>query len=177
MTEEQDSNLETEIVSENPENITEIDKSLQYEEEIATLKDQYLRSIAEAENLRTRFKRENEETAKYATTKFARDMVDVLENLTRASSSISEEARNSSEVVKQVAEGIDMTITQLTGIFERNGIKRIDPVGEKFDHSLHQAVTTVENKDVAAGTVLQVLQAGYVLHDRLLRAAMVAVSA
>ncbi|MEI6730139.1 MAG: nucleotide exchange factor GrpE, partial [Pseudomonadota bacterium] len=131
-------------------------------EEIAALKDMYLRAMAETENVRNRAKRETEETAKYATTKFARDMVNVMENLARASQSISQEARNTNETVKQVGEGIDMTISELAGIFERNGIKRVDPTGQKFDHNFHQAVAQIENGEVEVGTVLQVLQAGYV---------------
>jgi len=146
------------------------------DEEIAALKDSYLRAMAETENVRGRAKRDIEDANKYATTKFARDMVNVLENLARASSSISEEARAGNEVIKQVGIGVDMTIQELSGIFERNGIKRIDPKGEKFDHNFHQAVAQTESKDVDAGTVLQVLQAGYVLHDRLLKPAMVIVA-
>ena len=146
------------------------------DEEIAALKDSYLRAMAETENVRNRAKRDIEDANKYATTKFARDMVNVLENLARASSSISEEARASNEVIKQVGIGVDMTIQELNGIFERNGIKRIDPKGEKFDHNFQQAVAQIESKDVEAGTVLQVLQAGYVLHDRLLKPAMVTVA-
>jgi len=152
------------------------EKLVNLEEENAKLKDQYLRAMAETENVRNRAKREQEDAGKYAATKFAREMVDVLENLTRASASIGAEARSSNAIVKQVAEGIDMTVQQLLGIFERNGIKRIDPAGQKFDHNFHQAVAQVESDEVEAGHVLQVLQAGYVLHDRLLRAAMVTVA-
>ncbi|HEU5047965.1 MAG TPA: nucleotide exchange factor GrpE [Rickettsiales bacterium] len=152
------------------------DQTAKFEEEIARLKDMYMRAMAETENVRARAKRETEDTAKYATTKFARDMVNILENLVRAASCITKEQREGSEIVRQVAEGIDMTVQELGGIFERNGIKRIDPQGEKFDHNFHQAVAQVESTDAAAGTVLQVLQAGYKLHDRLLRPAMVTVA-
>ncbi len=148
----------------------------QQEEEIAKLKDMYLRAMAETENVRARAKRDLEDSAKYAVTKFARDMVNIVENLGRAADSISGEARASSEVLHTVGEGIDMTMQELLGIFERNGIKRIHPLGEKFDHNFHQAVAQVEDAEKAPGTVLQVLQAGYVLHDRLLRPAMVTVS-
>lgn len=152
------------------------EQAAKYDEEIAKLKDMYLRAMAETENVRARAKRENEDTAKYATTKFARDMVNILENLVRASGSIMPEHRAASDIVKQVGDGIDMTVQELTGIFERNGIKRLSPAGEKFDHNFHQAVAQVEDDGVAPGTVLQVLQAGYVLHDRLLRPAMVTVA-
>lgn len=146
------------------------------EEEAAKFKDLYLRAMAETENVRARAKRENDDTAKYAATKFARDMVNILENLVRASDTITPEMRSANDVVKGVGEGIDMTVQELVGIFERNGIKRIDPVGQKFDHNFHQAVAQVESADAAPGTVVQVLQAGYVMHDRLLRPAMVSVA-
>lgn len=148
-----------------------------YEEELTKLKDMYLRAMAETENVRTRAKRENEDTARYAVTKFARDMVNILENLVRAADSITPEQRANNAMVKQVAEGIDMTLQELKGIFERNGIRRIDPVGEKFDHNFHQAVAQVAKEGAEPGTVLDVLQAGYMLHDRLLRPAMVSVVA
>jgi len=145
-------------------------------EEIAKLKDMYLRAMAETENVRARAKRDSEDTAKYASTKFARDMVNIIENLQRASQSISADARTGNEVLKQVGEGIDMTMQELLSIFERNGVKRISPAGEKFDHNFHQAVAQIPSADVQPGTILQVLQAGYILHDRLLRPAMVTVA-
>jgi len=147
------------------------------EEEIAKLKDQYLRAVAETENVRTRARRDAEETSKYAVTRFARDMVNVVENLQRASSSITPEARTQQEVLKQVGDGIDMTMQELLGIFERHGIKRISPAGEKFDHNFHEAVAQVPGSGKPPGTVIDVLQAGYTLHDRLLKPAMVTVAA
>ena len=173
---EEAENTTEEMVQESSEEQSSPDTSSQHEAEIAKYKDMYLRAMAETENVRTRAKRENEDTAKYATTKFSRDMVNVLENLSRAHASISEEAKAASDVVRNVAEGIDMTIKELVGIFERNGIKRLDPFGEKFDHNFHQAVAQVESSEAEPGTILQVLQAGYVLHDRLLRPAMVTVA-
>jgi molecular chaperone GrpE len=152
-------------------------KLSELEEEVAKLKDMYLRSVAETENVRNRAKRDLDESAKYAVTKFARDMVNLVENLDRASQSITTEARGSSDVMKQVGDGIDMAMQEMLGIFERNGIKRINPAGEKFDHNFHQAVAQVESAETPAGNVVQVLQAGYVLHDRLLRPAMVSVAA
>lgn len=147
-----------------------------YEEERAQMKDQLLRAVAEAENTRRRAQRDQEETSKYAITGFARDLVSVIENLQRASESIPADARAGSEMLKTLGEGVDMTMRELLSIFERNGIQRVYPMGEKFDHNYHQAVVQIENPTVAAGTVVQVLQAGYKIHDRLLRPAMVAVS-
>lgn len=141
------------------------------QEENSRLKDQALRAMAEAENLRKRTEREIEENTKYAVTGFARDLIQVLENLHRAEASIPE-----TEETKSYREGITLTRKELEKIFEKNGIRRIEPVGEKFDHNFHQAVTQLENTEVEPGTVLQVLQAGYVIRDRLLRPAIVTVS-
>jgi len=149
----------------------------QQAEEITKFKDLYLRAMAETENVRARARRDLEDSSKYAVTKFARDMVGIVENLQRASTSIAPEARAGNPVLKQVGEGIDMTMQELLGIFERNGIKRVNPAGQKFDHNLHQAVAQVERGDLVPGTVADVLQAGYMLHDRLLKPAMVTVAA
>jgi molecular chaperone GrpE len=147
------------------------------EEEIALLKDQRVRALAEADNIRKRAQREQEELAKYAVTSFARDMVSVLENLNRATESVKAHKNQSSEeLLKTFAEGIDLTQRELLGIFEKFQIKRLDPQGQKFDHNFHQAVAQVEQPDAEPGTVIQVVQAGYVIHDRLLRPAMVVVA-
>ena len=145
-------------------------------EEAAKFRDQWIRAAAETENVRKRAERDREEMSKYAIASFARDMVSVLENLKRASESVPLEARASNDLLKTIGEGVDLTLQELLGIFERYHIKRIDPMGQKFDHNLHQAVVQVENTSVPAGTVIQVVQAGYTIHDRLLRPAMVAVS-
>lgn len=145
-------------------------------EEVAKYKDQWVRSVAEMENLRKRTQRELEDNSRYAITGFAREMVDVLENLMRASQSIPSAARQESELVNTIGTGVDLTLQELQKTLERFGIQRIDPQGQKFDHNLHQAVVQLERGDVPDGTVVQVVQAGYVLHDRLLRPAIVAVS-
>ena len=147
-----------------------------HESEIARLKDQLLRTAAEGENMRRRFQRDQEETAKYAVTGFARELVNVIENLQRASQSIPPDLRDEHEVLKNLGDGVDMTMRELLNVFERHGIVRIDPLGQKFDHNLHQAVAQVDAPNAAPGTVVQVLQAGYVIHDRLLRPAMVGVA-
>lgn len=148
----------------------------QVQEESARLKDQLLRAVAETENLRKRFQREQEETSKYAITGFARDLVNVIENLQRASANIPPEARETSDMLKNIGEGVDMTVREFLSLLERHGIRRVDPHGQKFDHNFHQAIAQVEDATVQPGTVVQVVQAGYVIHDRLLRPAMVAVS-
>lgn len=144
--------------------------------EVAKYKDQWVRTAAEADNIRKRSQREMEESSKYAVTGFARDMVEVLENLTRASASIPPEKREGNELLKTLGEGVDLTLQDLLNIFSRYGITRIDPQGQKFDHNFHQAVVQVDRTDIPAGTVVQVVQSGYTIHDRLLRPAMVAVS-
>lgn len=151
--------------------LTPDEEILRLHEDHAQIKDQLLRALAEAENVRRRADRDLEENTKYAVTGFARDLISVLENLHRAEASIPE-----TEETKGYREGIVLTRKELEKVFEKNGIRRIEPAGEKFDHNFHQAVTQLENKEVEAGTILQVLQAGYVIRDRLLRPAIVVVS-
>ncbi len=147
------------------------------EAELASAKDQSLRALAEVENTRRRFEREQADTSKYAITNFARDLVQVLENLQRACDAVPADARASQPMLESIAVGVEMTLKELLGAFEKHGIKRIDPSGAKFDHHLHQAVSQVVSAGAEAGTVVQVLQAGYTIHDRLLRPAMVVVAA
>lgn len=146
------------------------------EEEIRQLKDQLIRMAAENDNLRKRAQRDLEEANKYAITNFARGLVSVLENLQRATSSISPELRAENQQVKNLAEGVEMTLKELLNVFERFGIRRIDPLGQKFDHNYHQAMQQIEDDKAEPGTVLQVLQAGYSIHDRLLQPALVNVA-
>lgn len=147
------------------------------EKELAAMKDQALRGLAEAENTRRRAERELADMNKYAVTNFARDLVNVLENLQRATDAIPADLRASQPAVASLATGVEMTLKELLGVFERYGIKRIDPLGQKFDHNFHQAVAQIESSDAEPGTVVQVLAAGYSIHDRLLRPAMVGVAA
>jgi len=147
------------------------------EAEIVALKDQALRALAEMENTRRRAERELQDMSKYAVTGFARDLVNVLENLQRALDSIPADMKETQPAVANLAVGVEMTLKELLGIFNRQGIQRIDPMGQKFDHNFHQAVAQIDTPDAQAGTVVQVLQAGYVIHDRLLRPAMVGVAA
>jgi molecular chaperone GrpE len=145
--------------------------------EIAALKDQALRALAETENTRRRAERELGDMSKYAVTGFARDLVSVLENLQRAIDSAPAELKASQPAVANLVVGIEMTLSELLGVFNRQGIERIDPMGQKFDHNFHQAIAQIDTPDAEAGTVVQVLQAGYKIHDRLLRPAMVGVAA
>jgi molecular chaperone GrpE len=145
------------------------------EAELAEHKDQLLRALAETENIRRRGQREREDTAKYAIAGFAKELLSVADNLRRALDSLPEaEARDAR--TRGLLAGVDATERELLSVFERHGIRRIDPEGERFDHNLHQAIFEAERSDKPGGTVVEVLQPGYVLHDRLLRPAMVGVA-
>jgi molecular chaperone GrpE len=145
------------------------------EQEVAELKDRLLRALAENENLIRRAKRDREDTAKYAAANFARDMLTVADNLNRAIAAAPEGARED-ETVRAFVEGVELTGRELLSALERHGIRRISPLGEKFNHDLHEALFEVPTSDAAPGTVVQVLEDGYVIHDRLLRAAKVGVA-
>jgi molecular chaperone GrpE len=131
--------------------------------------------MAEVENIRRRAQREREDAVKYAATNVARDLLSTADNLRRALSSVNE-AQLADESTKSLLTGVAATERELLAAFEKNGIKRLDPKGERFDHNFHQAIFEVENTGKPAGTVVEVLQPGYVLHDRLLRPAMVGVA-
>jgi len=143
--------------------------------EVADLKDKLLRALAETENLRRRAEREKQEASAYAATAFARDLLTVADTFHRALDSLPAAAREDVNV-KAFVEGIELTERELIQAFEKHGIRKIDPKGEKFDHNLHQAMLEIPTDEQAPGTVVQVLQPGYVIKDRLLRAAMVAVA-
>jgi molecular chaperone GrpE len=145
------------------------------ETELADVKDRLLRALAEAENVRRRAQREREDTLKYAVAGFAKDLLATADNLRRALDSLPE-AEAGDARTKSLLAGVAATERELLSAFERHGIRRIDPKGERFDHNYHQAVFEVENSEQPPGTVVEVLQPGYVLHDRLLRPAMVGVA-
>ena len=145
-------------------------------EETARLRDQQLRALAEAENTRRRAEREKEDAGRYAIGRFAGDLLDVAENLNRALAAVPREQIEQDEAVKQLYVGVEMIDTQLQDVFRKHGLVRIDPMGEKFDPNFHQAMFQVQDSTAAPGTVVQVMQAGYVLNGRLLRPAMVGVA-
>jgi molecular chaperone GrpE len=145
------------------------------EAELADSKDRLLRALAETENVRRRAERERADAAKYGASALARDLLNVADNLRRALDSLPE-AQAADERTRNLLQGVAATERELLAAFERNGIRRIAPAGERFDHNLHQAIFELESTDQPPGTVVQVLQPGYVMHDRLLRPAMVAVA-
>ena len=140
------------------------------------LKDQLLRALADTENMRRRSERETANVRKYGHTPFARDLVGAIDNLSRAVESAPSDSDVLDETIKSIITGIQLSWTELQSVIEKHGIKRVDPLGEKFDYNFHQAMFEVPTEDQVSGVVLEVVQHGYVLHDRLLRPAMVGVS-
>jgi molecular chaperone GrpE len=145
------------------------------EAELAEHKDRVLRALAETENVRRRAQREREDASKYAIAGFSKDLLSVADNLRRALDSLSA-SEVKDERTRGLLEGVAATERELLGVFERHGIKRIDPKGERFDHNFHQAIFEAERPGEPGGTIIEVLQPGYILHDRLLRPAMVGVA-
>ena len=146
------------------------------EEEISGLKDQLLRTVAESENVRRRTEREKAEATKYSITNFAKSILSVADNLNRALESVPEENRKQNQDLNNLCIGIEMTGNELDGVYEKFEIKSINALGEKFDHNLHQAMFEIEDSTQPAGTVIQQVQKGYTIYDRLLRPAMVGVA-
>jgi molecular chaperone GrpE len=145
--------------------------------EIEKLKGELIRSAADSENLRKRTRKEVEDSAKYAVSSFAKDLINVMENLHRALSSVPVEKLEESKLVRSIYDGVELTKKELEGVFQKNSIKRISPeVGEQFNHNYHQAITQVPTDEHEEGAVVNVIQAGYMINDRLLTPAMVAVA-
>ncbi|AWU94927.1 nucleotide exchange factor GrpE [Azospirillum ramasamyi] len=152
------------------------DRVAKLEAEVASLKDQLLRAMAETENTRRRAQRDREDASKFAVSSFAKELVSVADNLRRALEAVPAEGREKDEMLKSLAVGVEATERQLFAAFDRAGIKKLDPTGEPFDPNFHQVMFEIENTGKAAGTVIQVLQPGYTIHGRLLREAMVGVA-
>ena len=150
------------------------DPIAQLEAEKTDLKEKLLRTLADMENLRRRTEREVADARAYAVTNFARDMLNVADNFQRAIDSVPAEAAD--PALKALVEGVQLTEREMLKTLERYGVKRLDPQGQKFDPNLHQAMFEVPNPDVPNGTVVQVVQTGYVIADRVLRPALVGVA-
>src|SRR5262249_43126922 len=144
--------------------------------EATSLKDQLLRALAEGENTRRRAQRDREKFARYAAAPLAREILPVADNLARALAAVPQAALAEDEALRNLGEGMAATERQLQTALERHNIKRIEPLGEKFDSHQHQAMFEVPGSGQPAGTVVQVLQPGYLLYDRLLRPALVGVA-
>jgi molecular chaperone GrpE len=145
--------------------------------EAADLKDRLLRTLAEMENLRRRTEREIAESRQYAVANFARDLLGVADNMQRALGTLSADFRDQADpVVKSHIEGVELTERELIKVMEKHGVRKFDPQGQKFDPNLHQAMFEVPDPSVPAGTVVQVVQPGYMIAERMLRPALVGVA-
>ncbi|MGH6663486.1 MAG: nucleotide exchange factor GrpE [Pseudolabrys sp.] len=143
----------------------------------AEFKDKLLRTLAEMENLRKRTEREVAEARLYGNASFARDVLAVADNMHRALATIDEELRLHSDTKLQgLVEGVELTERELMKVLEKHGVKKFTPAGEKFDPNVHQAMYEMENSELPPGHVAQVIQSGYMLGDRVLRPALVAVT-
>lgn len=147
------------------------------EAENAELKDRSLRLMADMENLRRRTAREIKDTGQYAISGFAREILGVADNLRRALEAVPDDMANNAEAsMAALIEGVQMTERELLNALQKHGIRKIEPEGEKFDPNFHQAMFEVPNPEVASGTVVQIVQPGYVIGERVLRPAMVGVA-
>jgi molecular chaperone GrpE len=162
-------NLENEENAENNEKVTNLLK------EIEELRDEKLRLLAEMENLRKRSEKEKIDSIRYGSINLARDMLSPNDNLTRAFQALPKNEKMPEKLINLV-DGLKMVQKELTTIFEKHGVKKIESIDKKFDHNVHQAMVEIENDEVDSGTVIQEMQSGYTMHDRLLRPSMVGVS-
>ncbi len=149
----------------------------QLEAEVSAFKDKFLRAFAEAENIRRRADKEIADAKTYGIASFARDVLNVADDLSRALGTVEAEAKEKAEgAVKSLLDGLELTERGLHKALEKHGIRKLDPKGEKFDPNLHQAMFEVPDATIPAGTVVQVVQSGYVIGERVLRPAMVGVA-
>ena len=144
--------------------------------EVVDLKDKLLRALAEIENVRRRAERDRRDAARYAIAGFAREMLTVADNLSRALESVSEDDRSQNEALDTVVSGVEMTERGMMSAFEREGIQPIEALGHKFDHNVHEAMFELEDISKPPGTVVHVLEKGFMLNDRLLRPSKVGVA-
>ena len=165
-----DVNDASEVENDETPEINYAEELLARDAEIVDLKDRLLRQAAETENTRRRLERDKADTAAYAMTGFARDLLAVADNLQRAVAALPAEGFDN------VRAGIEATGRELMAIFGRHGISRVETAGQKLDPNRHQAMLEVEHDSLAAGAIVDELQAGYVIKDRLLRPALVSVA-
>lgn len=168
--------IDNKVQEEGQEQVAQEEQTLESVQlELAAMKDQWLRAVAETDNVRKRAQKDKEDTLKYAITSFARDILSVSDNMRRALETCGN-LGEVSEPVKSLITGVEMTEQELLKVLDRHGIRIVTPVNEKFDPHYHQAMFEVPTAEVEPGTVVQVMQSGYVLHDRLLRPALVSVA-
>jgi len=160
-----------------PDNRPEPKASTSLDRELAEVKDRLLRTLAEMENLRKRTEREVTDARLYGISAFARDILTVADNMHRALNALDEGLRaNADSGLKGLLDGVELTERELMNALDKNGVKRFEPLGQKFDPNRHQAMYEIEDASVPTGSVIQVMQAGYLIGERVLRPALVAVS-
>lgn len=167
---------DTSILQEPADDLQEISLLDTITAERDALKDQLLRALADTENMRRRSEREAEMARTYGHTQFARDLVGAIDNLARALASAPSDKTTLDDSVQSLLTGIELSWTEIQTAIEKHGVRQINPLGEKFDYNFHQAMFEVPTDDQPPGMVLEVVQHGYALRDRLLRPAMVGVS-
>ena len=145
--------------------------------EAADLKDRLLRTLAEMENLRRRTEKEVADARTYGVTNFARDILAVADNMERALKALDDEIRAKADAgVQALLDGVELTERELIKVMEKHGVRRLEPAGQKFDPNLHQAMLEVPDPSVPSGTVVQVMQPGYTIGERVLRPALVGIA-
>lgn len=152
------------------------DRAQALEAEVAALKDKWLRAMAEAENIRKRVERDRDDARRYAVANFARDMATVADNLQRAVAAVDPKARAADPALETLVAGVEMTEKAMQAALERVGIRAIQAVGQKYDANRHEAMFEIEDASRPAGTVVQEIEKGYMIHDRLLRPSRVGIS-
>lgn len=167
--------IEGEEIAEDAEGSAELDRLAELEKELEEVRQHVLYAQAETQNVRRRLEQEKQNAATYAATGFARDMLSVKDNLERALAAIADELRED-ERMKGLVAGIEATGRELDNVFQRNGITRVEALGKPLDPNRHQAMIEVPSDDAEPGTIVQELQAGYMIKDRLLRPALVGVA-
>jgi molecular chaperone GrpE len=151
--------------------------STSLDRELAETKDRLLRTLADMDNMRKRTEREIADARVYGISNFARDILGVADNMHRAMAALDDELRaKADEALKALLDGVELTERELMNVLEKHGVKRIEPLGQKFDPNRHQAMFEIEDASVPSGSVVQVMQSGYLIGDRMLRPALVAVS-
>ena len=151
-------------------------QEVDYKAIIEDLNDKLLRAMAEAQNTRRRADIDIQNAKNFGIQSFAKDLLGVMDNLFRAADNIPDSDAQTDAKLKAIKDGIEITKREMINVFERNSIKRIEPANEAFDPNLHQAISQIPDSSVAAGSVLQVLQSGYIIKDRLLRPALVVIA-
>ena len=161
---------------ENEEDISNDEINTNLQKQITDLKDQLMRSLADGENLRKRTLKEVEHAKKYSHITFVRDLVSSVDNLQRALQSVPDDNSQLSEPIKNLIIGLDIVEKEIITTFQKHNLKQLNPLGDKFDYNFHQAMFEVPTNDSEPGVVVEVSQKGYLLHDRLVRPAMVGIS-